>query len=192
MHRSGCRRQDPRRRRRHRPVPRRSHLASWNATAPIDASSSEHASPAVPRREPAGQTTSTTRPASSAAQRHRTPPLLSAPAGRWPDPMEAMRCLRRRPSDVAGGSLPPTRRESRQANGTGSWSAAAAGSRPGGHRPHHPGHHLAPARRLGRPPDSARIGGPGSGSLWPRAMANDGAMNSIAGRDRERQLGSRW
>jgi hypothetical protein len=42
---------DPHRRRRHRPVPSCSHFASWNGTAPIDASSGQHAAPAVPRRE---------------------------------------------------------------------------------------------------------------------------------------------
>jgi transposase len=103
--------------------PNRSHFASWTGTAPIDASSGQHI-----RHRLSGAGNRSLNPRAlygrdhPAAQRHPRPRLLPAPGRRRETSMEAMRCLRRRLSDVVCRQL---------VAGARAETAAQAG--PGGH-----------------------------------------------------------
>jgi hypothetical protein len=100
-HRPGQRRPDPGRRRRYCPVPRPQPLRVLDRHRPHRRlQRPAHPPPAVAHREPPPQPRHLHRRDRPAAPRHRRPRLLPAQTRRREDPMEAMRCLRRRLPDA--------------------------------------------------------------------------------------------
>ena len=92
------------------------HFASWNGTAPIEASSGDQRPPAVPGRQPTHQPRPAHHGRRAAAPRHPWPRLLSASPGRGQD----------HDGGAAGAQTAPVRRDlqttcPRRRTGTNGW-----------------------------------------------------------------------